>query len=47
MAVLEMDRTDKKALKTLKALGDQDGYTYTNRDDIMEFYKTSKTYKTN
>ncbi|WP_243643715.1 CBASS cGAMP-activated phospholipase [Tenacibaculum sp. M341] len=47
MAVLEMDRADKKALKTLKALGDQDGYTYTNRDDVMEFYKTSKTYITN
>lgn len=47
MAVLEMDRTDERALKTLKALGDQDGYTYTNNAEVMKFYETTKTYKTN
>lgn len=47
MAVLEMDRTDKKALKTLKSLGDQDGYTHATNTDVMDFFKTSKTYKTN
>lgn len=47
MEVLAMDRADKKALKTLKSLGDQDGGYYALNVDVMRFYKTTKTYKTN
>lgn len=47
MEVLEMDRTDKKALNTLKSLGDQDGYTNANDINVIKFYKSNKTYKTN
>ena len=46
MKILEMDRTDKKALKTLTSLGDQDGYTHANNPDVMKFFKSNKTYKT-
>ena len=47
MEVLEMDRTDKKALKTLRSLGDQDGYTHANNPKVMRFFETTKTYITN
>lgn len=46
MKVIDMDRADKKALKTLRNLGDQDGYTNANNPDIMSFFKTLKNYKT-
>ncbi|MCZ4410534.1 CBASS cGAMP-activated phospholipase [Cryomorphaceae bacterium 1068] len=46
MKVLEMDRADKKALATLKSLGNQDGFTNANKAEVMHFFNTSKTYKT-
>lgn len=46
MEVLDMDRADKNVLSTLKSLGNQDGYTATNNTDIMRFFNSSKTYKT-
>ncbi|NEN24494.1 patatin-like phospholipase family protein [Cryomorpha ignava] len=46
MEVLEMDRADKRALATLKSLGNQDGYTNANIESVMNFFKTDKTYKT-
>ncbi|MEZ4945559.1 MAG: CBASS cGAMP-activated phospholipase [Cyclobacteriaceae bacterium] len=46
MKVLEMDRADKKALSTLKSLGNHDGYTATNNTQVMQFFNSSKTYKT-
>ena len=46
MKLLEMDRADKKALATLKSLGNQDGYAYANNGDVMRFFETYKTYKT-
>lgn len=46
MQVLEMDRTDDKALATLKSLGNQDGYTYALNDSVMSFFESNKTYKT-
>lgn len=46
MSVIEMDRADKKALDTLKVLGDQDGYTNANRPEVIGFFNSSKTYKT-
>lgn len=45
--VLAMDRADKKVLGTLKSLGNHDGYTATNKPEIMHFFNTSKTYNTN
>ena len=46
MELLEMDRADKKALATLKSLGNQDGYTNANKEEVMNFFKSNKTYKT-
>lgn len=46
MEVLAMDRADKNALNTLKSLGNQDGYTATNNNNVMQFFNTVKTYKT-
>jgi len=46
MKVLAMDRADKNVLSTLKSLGNQDGYTATNNTEIMKFFKSAKTYKT-
>lgn len=46
MEVLEMDRTDSKALATLKSLGNQDGYTNATNKEIMKFFESNKTYKT-
>lgn len=45
MKILEMDRADKKALKTLRALGEHDGYTKTLDPHVMKFFKTDKTFK--
>ncbi len=47
MEVLDLDRADKRALSTLKSLGDQDGYTNSLKPEIINFYNTLKTYKTN
>ncbi|MDX2246260.1 MAG: CBASS cGAMP-activated phospholipase [Bacteroidia bacterium] len=46
MKVIEMDRADKKALSTLKILGNQDGNTNATQERVMNFFKTLKTYKT-
>jgi uncharacterized protein len=46
MEVLEMDRTDNKALATLKSHGNQDGYTNALNDSVMRFFESYKTYKT-
>ena len=46
MEVLAIDRADKNALKTLKSLGNQDGYTAANKNQVMQFFYSSKTYKT-
>lgn len=46
MKVVEMDRTDEKALATLKSLGNQDGYTNALKDNVMNFFKSNKSYKT-
>jgi uncharacterized protein len=46
MEVLEMDRTDVKALTTLKSLGNQDGYTNALNVNVMRFFDSLKTYKT-
>lgn len=46
MKVIQMDRADKKAIETLKALGDQDGFELANNNAVMRFFKTNKTYIT-
>ncbi len=46
MSIIEMDRADKKALDTLKVLGDQDGYRYSNNPEVMNFFRNLKSYKT-
>lgn len=46
MPVIEMDRADSKALKTLKTLGEHDGYTSALNPEVLRFYKTLKTYST-
>lgn len=46
MEVLEMDRTDDKALATLKSLGNHDGYTNALNENVMRFFESNKTYKT-
>lgn len=46
MEILEMDRADSKALATLKSLGNHDGFTNTNNENVMHFFKSMKTYKT-
>jgi hypothetical protein len=46
MKILEMDRADMTALTTLKSLGNHDGYTATNSTEIMHFYNSPRTYKT-
>lgn len=46
MPVVEMDRADTKALSTLKTLGEHDGYTSALKPEVLRFYKTLKTYKT-
>lgn len=47
MKVLAMDRADKKAVSTLRSLGDQEGHTYANHSKIIKFYQSLKTYNTN
>jgi hypothetical protein len=46
MKILAMDRADRNVLSTLKSLGNHDGYTATNNTEIMKFFKSAKTYKT-
>jgi hypothetical protein len=46
IGIIDMDRADKKALKTLKGMGDQDGYHYAIQDEVLEFFKNQKLYKT-
>ena len=46
LKTITMDRADKIALKTLKSLGDHDGYTYASKTEIQQFFNTPKTYKT-
>lgn len=46
MEVLAMDRADRNVIRTLRSLGNQDGYTAANNQDVMRFFETSKTYQT-
>ncbi|MCB9196458.1 MAG: patatin-like phospholipase family protein [Flavobacteriales bacterium] len=46
MILIEMDRADSKAIKTIKSLGEQEGVTKANDPNVMHFFKTAKTYKT-
>ena len=46
IGIIDMDRADKKALKTLKGLGDQDGYYYDIQPEVLEFFEQTKIYKT-
>ncbi len=46
IGVIDMDRTDKKALKTLRGMGDQDGYHYAIQKEVLEFFSHPKIYKT-
>lgn len=46
MEVLTLDRADTNALDTLVSLGNQDGYTAANKTEIMQFFRSFKTYKT-
>lgn len=45
MGLISMDRADKKALKTIRTLGDHIGNTYAMKSEILDFFKTKKIYK--
>lgn len=45
MNIITMDRTDKKTLATIQALGKQTGNTYATDPQILAFFKTIKNYK--
>jgi hypothetical protein len=40
-----MDRADKKALKTIRTLGNHIGNTYAMKPEVLDFFETEKTYK--
>ncbi|MGZ4041644.1 MAG: CBASS cGAMP-activated phospholipase [Bacteroidia bacterium] len=46
ISVIDMDRTDQKALKTIRSLGLNDGATYAMRPEVLRFFETTKTYNT-
>lgn len=46
IGVIDMDRTDRNALRTIKGLGDQDGFAYSMREEVLDFFETPKTYNT-
>lgn len=46
IGVIDMDRTDRNALKTIKAMGDHDGYIYSMKKEVLDFFETPKTYNT-
>ncbi len=46
IGIIDMDRADNKAIKTLKAMGDHDGYHYAIQDEVLEFFNKPKIYKT-
>lgn len=46
VGIIDMDRADINALKTIKGMGDHDGYTYATKPEVLEFFKTTKTYNT-
>lgn len=45
MNIITMDRTDKKTLSTIHALGKQNGNTYATDPEILAFFKSIKNYK--
>ncbi len=46
MKLIEMDRADSKAIRTIKSLGEQEGVTKANDPNVMHFFNTAKSYKT-
>lgn len=44
MKVIDMDRADKKALNTLKVLGEHDGAEHALTKEIKAFFETGKSY---
>ncbi len=46
MKLIEMDRADSKAIRTIKSLGEQEGVTKANDPNVMHFFNTTKSYKT-
>lgn len=46
IGIIHMDRADRKALKTLKDMGDHRGYHYAIQNEILEFFNEEKIYKT-
>ncbi len=46
IGVIDMDITHNGALKTLKAMGDHDGYHYAIQPQVLEFFEQPKNYKT-
>ncbi|QHS63526.1 CBASS cGAMP-activated phospholipase [Chitinophaga agri] len=47
IGLIDMDIAHQKALKTLKAMGDQDGYHYAIQNEVLEFFDHPKIYQTN
>ena len=46
IGTIDMDIAHKAALKTLKGMGDHDGYQYAIQQEVLDFFNDLKTYKT-
>lgn len=46
IGLIDMDIAHRSALKTLKGMGDQDGYHYAVQPEILSFFDEQKVYKT-
>jgi hypothetical protein len=46
IGIIDMDITHSSALKTLKGMGDQDGYYYAIQSEVLAFFTDPKTYDT-
>jgi hypothetical protein len=46
IGVIDMDRADRRALKTLQSMGDMDGYHFALQPEVLEFFNHPKIYKT-
>jgi len=46
IGLIDMDITHTAALKTLKAMGDQDGYHYAIQPEVLAFFDEQKIYQT-